>query len=81
MLGCAHRKENLARRNINYIPVIGNNLLNYDMHHVCLCLDEKDWRSKIQVIPSTDDGIYNFITDQKSLHESHREYPLAPAIE
>ena len=54
-LGWTHDKCNLARRNINYIPVVGHNLQNYDMHHICLALNECDSRSTIQVIPSTDE--------------------------
>ena len=37
-LGWTHDECNLARRNINYIPVVGHNLQNYDMHHICLVL-------------------------------------------
>ena len=54
-LGWPHDRCNLARRNINYIPVVGHNLQNYDMHHICLALNECDSRSTIQVIPSTDE--------------------------
>ena len=52
--GWIHDKRNLARRNINCIPVIRFNLRNYDMHHICLALNECDSRSTIQINPSTD---------------------------
>ena len=54
-LGWSHDKCNLARRKINYIPVNGQNLQNYYMHHKCLALNECDSRSTIQVSPSTDE--------------------------
>ena len=60
-LGWTHDKCNLARRNINYIPVVGHNLQNYDMHHICLALNECDSRSTIQVIPSTDEKYISLI--------------------
>ena len=47
-LGWTHDKCNLTRRNINYSPVVGHNLQNYNMHHICLALNECDSRSIVQ---------------------------------
>ena len=60
-LGWTHDKRNLTRGNINYIPVVGHKKQNYDMHHICLALNECDSRSTIQVIPSTDEKFISLI--------------------
>ena len=54
-LGWAHEKCNLARRTVNFTPVIGNNIQNYDLHHICLALHECEPTSTMSVIPSTDE--------------------------
>ena len=54
-LGFAHEKGNWIRRTINFTPVIGHNIANYDLHHVCLALREIEPSTKINVIPSTDE--------------------------
>ena len=60
-LGWTHDKCNVARRNINYIPVVGHSLQNYDMHHICLALNECDSRSTVQIFPSTDEKYISLI--------------------
>ena len=60
-LGWTNDKCNLARGNINFISVVGHSLQNYDMHHMCLALNECDSRSKIMVIPSIDDKYFSLI--------------------
>ena len=54
VLGWAHEKCNLARRTVNFTPVIGHNIQNYDLHHICLALHECEPTSTMSVIPSTD---------------------------
>ena len=54
-LGWAHEKCNLARRTVNFTPVIGDNIQNYGLHHVCLALHECEPTSTMSVIPSTDE--------------------------
>ena len=39
-LGWAHPQCDRARRNSNFIPVIGHNIQNYDLHHICLSLQK-----------------------------------------
>ena len=56
-----HDKSYLARRNVRFIAVVEHNLQNYDMHHICLALNECDSRSTIQAIPSTDDKFISLI--------------------
>ena len=55
ILGWAHEKCNLARRTVNFAPVIGHNIQNYDLHHICLALHECEPTSTTSVIPSTDE--------------------------
>ena len=54
-LGFAHEKCNWIRRTINFTPVIGHNIANYDLHHVCLALREIEPSTTIRFIPSTDE--------------------------
>ena len=53
--GFAHEKCNWLRRTINFTPVIGHNIANYDLHHVCLALREIEPSTTVSVIPSTDE--------------------------
>ena len=52
-LGWAHEKCNRARKNINFIPVVGHNIQNYDLHHICLALHNFEPTTAISVIPAT----------------------------
>ena len=54
-LGWAHEKCNLARRTVNFTPVIEHNIQNYDRHHISLALHECEPTSTMSVIPSTDE--------------------------
>ena len=54
-LGWAHEKCNRARRYVNFIPVVGHNIQNYDLHHICLALNESEPTTTVQVIPATDE--------------------------
>ena len=54
-LGWAHEKCNLARRTVNFTPVIGHNIQNYDLLHICLALHECEPTITMSVIPSTDE--------------------------
>ena len=53
-LGWAHEKCNRARRYVNLTPVVGHNIQNYDLHHICLALNDCESTTTIKVIPSTD---------------------------
>ena len=54
-MGWALEKSKLARRTVNFTPVIGHNIQNYDLHHICLALHECEPTSTMSVIPSTDE--------------------------
>ena len=54
-LGWAHEKCNRARRNVNFTPVVGHNIQNYDLHHICLALQSCQPTTTVSVIPSTDE--------------------------
>ena len=54
-LGWSHSQCNLARRTINFTPVIAHNLRNYDLHHVCLALSDCEVGTTIHVIPNTEE--------------------------
>ena len=54
-LGWAHEKCNRARRNVNFTPVVGHNIQNYDFHHICLALQSCEPTTTVSVIPSTDE--------------------------
>ena len=54
LLGWAHEKCNRARRNINFIPGLGHNIQSYDLHHICLALNNFETTTTISVIPATD---------------------------
>ena len=54
-LGWSHTQCDRARRNSNFIPVIGHNIQNYDLHHICLSLQECEPTTTIKVIPSNDE--------------------------
>ena len=55
LLGWAHEKCNRARRYVNFIPVVGHNFQNYDLHQNCLALNECEPTTTVQVIPATDE--------------------------
>ena len=54
-LGWAHPKCNRARRNSRFISVVGHNIQNYDLHHLCLALQECHPSTTISVIPASDE--------------------------
>ena len=54
-LGCAHSKCNLKRRTVNYVLILAQNLLNYDLHHICKNLTLFSNDSEAKVIPVTDE--------------------------
>ena len=54
-LGWAHEKCNRARMNVNFTPVMGHNIQNYDLHHICLALQSCEPTTTVSVIPSTDE--------------------------
>ena len=51
----AHEKCNRARRYVNFIPVVGHNNQNYDLHQIYLALNKCEPTTTVQVIPSTDE--------------------------
>ena len=54
-LGWAHEKCNRARRYVNFTPVVGHNIQNYDLHHICLALNNCESTTTIKIIPSRDE--------------------------
>ena len=54
-LGWAHPECNRKRCNSRFVPVVGHNIQNYDLHHLCLALQECEPTTTISVIPSTDE--------------------------
>ena len=54
-LGWAHEKCNRARRYVNFIPVVGHNIQNYNLHHICLAINKCEPTTTVQVIPATDE--------------------------
>ena len=54
-LGWAHEKCNRARRNVNFTPVVGHNIQNYVLHHICLALQSCEPTTSVSVTPSTDE--------------------------
>ena len=54
-LGWAHQKCNRARRYVNFTPVVGHNIQNYDLHQICLALNDCESTTTIKVILSTDE--------------------------
>ena len=53
-LGFAHENCNWMRRTINFTPVIGHNIANYEFHPLCWAFREIEPSTTISVIPSTD---------------------------
>ena len=53
-LGWAHKKCNRARRYVNFTPVFGHNIQNYELHHICPTLNDCESTTTIKVILSTD---------------------------
>ena len=49
------RRCNRLRRTSKFIPVIGHNIQNYDLHHICLAMQECEPSTTISVIPATDE--------------------------
>ena len=64
-LGWAHPQCNRARRNSNFIPNIGHNIQSYDLHHICLSLQECEPTKTIKVIPSTDEKYITMVLGVK----------------
>ena len=60
-MGWAHPQCHRLRRTSKFIPVIGHNIQNYDLHHICLALQESEPSTTISVIPATDE---NYISMQ-----------------
>ena len=54
-LGWAQAKCNRSRRIINFTPVVVHNIQNYDLHHICLALNNCEPTTAISVMPSTDE--------------------------
>ena len=54
-LGWAHEKCNRARRNVNFASVLGHNIQNCDLHHICLALKSCEPTTTVFVFPSTDE--------------------------
>ena len=52
-LGWSH-ECNRARKNINFFPDVGHNIQNYDLHHICLALNNCEPTTTISVITATD---------------------------
>ena len=50
-LGWAHEKCNRGRQ--YFTPVVGRNIQNYDLHHICLALNNCESTKTIKIIPST----------------------------
>ena len=63
--GWAHPQCNRARRNSNFIPVIGHKIQNYDLHHICLSLQQCEPTTTIKVIPSTDEKYITMVLGVK----------------
>ena len=55
LLGWARPQCNRLRRTSKFIHVIGHNIQNYDLHHICLALQECEPSTTISVIPATDE--------------------------
>ena len=54
-LGWVHPQCNPLRRTSKFIPVIGHNIQNYDLHHICLALQECEPSTTKSVIPATEE--------------------------
>ena len=54
LLGWAHPQCNRLRRTSKIISVIGHNIQIYDIHHICLALQECEPSTTISAIPATD---------------------------
>ena len=61
----AHSQCNLKRRNLNFTPLFGHNLTNYDLHHVVLALQSLNEKNTISVVPITSE---KFISLQIGVH-------------
>ena len=48
-------KRNRARRNVNFTPVVGHNIQNHDLHHICLALQSCEPTTNVVVIPYSDE--------------------------
>ena len=49
------KKSNRARRYVNFTPLVGHNIQNCDLYHICLALNNCDSTTTLKVIPSTDE--------------------------
>ena len=54
-LGWWHEKCNLAGRKVNFTSVVGRDIQNYNLHHICIALHECEPTSTMNVKPSTDE--------------------------
>ena len=54
-IGYAHSECNLKRRTLNYTPVIAQNMMNYDLHHIVKSLHSASQSTEIEVIPTNDE--------------------------
>ena len=54
-LGLARENCNRARRYVNFTPVVGRNIQNYDLLHICLALNDCESTTTIKFIPPADE--------------------------
>ena len=54
-LGWAHNECNVNRKTTNYIPVVAQNLSNYDLHFIIKALAESDSENTSSVIPASEE--------------------------
>ena len=81
-MGWAHEKCNRAKRYVNFTPVVGHNIQNYDLHHICLALNDCESTTTMKVILSTDENyismtfgvLIDTITTQEGRTQKNYEY-------
>ena len=73
-LGWAHTQCDRARRNSNLISVIGHNIQNYDLHHICLSTQECERTRTVKVMQSTDEKYKTIVLGVKvgSFETAHK---------
>ena len=54
-LGWAHEKRNGALKNVNFTTLVGHNIQNYDLHHICLALQSCEPTTTASIITSIDE--------------------------
>ena len=57
----AQEKCNCSRLNINLNPLVGQDIQNYDLNHICLARHNCEPTTIISVIPSTDEKTYQWL--------------------